>query len=194
MIIPRKTKTYKYTKLDITPFYILIANLFFVISSVIGTCIFELFLTPQNIVSHSCTTIINHSFKAFIYQYIFLLFWAFAGYGLRLTFLNKIFASIFIAVIQLVETYVIFHFKPEILKYFPTSLSRQLILNNFNFWNPESWVNAKSAITYITAPMIVDKSYIPITVSYFYIIVLLIWYLVLAYLVPTIRHFIQNSK
>lgn len=172
------------------------------ISIFLITSIFTLYFVEKLVISADISqqdvniNIVFYSIKMFIAVYVYLLFWAVIGHGIKLTFSNNIPIALLIGVsIQLLEVYGVFYYLHlPILKFLPTALSRQIVVYQFPFWEYGSWANIKSVFCFASTPIIIDKSYQFVKVNYVWIFCLLAWYILLAYIKPVIKYIIINLK
>lgn len=166
-------------------------NLEFLLFSILGTYIYEkLFIHVQ--ISFRFN-ILHYSLTMFAVTYLFLLFWSLIGYGLKLSLRRRTLAVLVGIIIQIAEYSFIIFQRPSLEKYLPFALSRQLVVSQFPFWEPGSWAAVPGTLKYASSPMIVDDKYNILSVSPWWIVAFLSWYLSLVYVLPIIRN-LSKSK
>ena len=163
---------------------------FFSIISICSTYIYELVYIKSNFnLDHKEI----YSFMMFISMLFYLYFWALIGYGLKLTFANKFICIVIGVFIQLHDMFFLIKYRPELEIYSITALSHQIIVDRFRFWDSNSWAYNIYAYPFASSSLIVDKNYNTINASETYVVLLLLWYLSLVYIYPTVKCIIQRK-
>ncbi|MFZ3130036.1 MAG: hypothetical protein WA125_02770 [Desulfosporosinus sp.] len=164
----------------------------FSVISIVSTYIYEkIFISIQ---INLTINILQHSIKMFIATYLYLLFWALLGYGLKLSLKYKILAIIIVLIIQIAEYFYIIIQNPSLEKYLPYALSRQIVASQFPFWEDGSWAAIPGTIIYASSPMIVDDRYNILFIKPWLIFMFLLWYLFLAYALFIFRNLSETKK
>jgi hypothetical protein len=193
VFVPKiRAKDFK-TQLLYTIPYLILLNIECIVISAISTYFYETIFVPPLEVQYNFN-IIQHSTQMFLALLLFLSFWSCFGYGLRLTFSFITPAFIIGIAIQLGEYFFVFAHKPSFEKYLPLGLSRQLVINQFPFWRKGSWADIPNVVPIGSTPMLVDDRYNFTLISYWWIVVFLIWYLAIVYIVPIFREIYNNDK
>ncbi|PYG87300.1 hypothetical protein LY28_02205 [Ruminiclostridium sufflavum DSM 19573] len=167
----------------------------FLLTSIFTLYFLEKILIPVSPKQNININILIYSVKMFIAVYIFLIFWAIIGHGIKLTFCKIPIALIIGISVQFLEIYGIFYYlHSPFLKYLPTALSRQIVVYQFPCWEYGSWANVKSAFPFASSPIIIDKYYQFVKVSYVWIFCFLTWYVLLVYIKPFLKYITNNSS
>lgn len=192
VLVPSILKYKQLTQIFATVLFLFLVNLEFLMISVFGTYFYEKIFIQIHI--NPCSEIIGHSLKMLLGTYLFLLFWSLIGYGLKLSLPYKTLAIFAGILIQVIEYAFIILNKPSLEKYLPFALSRQLVVSQFPFWEPGSWAEVPGTIYYANTPMIVDDKYNILSISHWWIIIFLFWYLSLVYVLPIVRYFSKSKR
>ena len=136
--------------------------------------------------------LVVHTMHMIAGMFFFITFWSLFGYGLRLTLNSRFIASMAGSMIQLAEIFLIMRTYPKIEIYLPTALSRQVIVDNFPFWDVHSWAYQPNAFSFASSPMLVDNKYNILHIGWTWVVVFLIWYLLVVYVVPVVKE-VQNK-
>ncbi len=131
--------------------------------------------------------IIIHSIQMFSVTLIYLIFWCGIGLGIKLIFRNNILSLVICFIEQIFERYILQLYIPQLIMYSPFSLSKEIVIRQFPFWDTSSWASVDNTVAYANMSMIVDKHLKPVFVSYAWIISFLIIYMILIYLIPFIK-------
>lgn len=128
--------------------------------------------------------------------YIFVLYWTAVGYLVKLIMNNKLISLIFLFSIHVFELFFAPYFGiVNILKYFPATLSRELIFKQFPFWIKGTWAEELKVFSYAN----VNSIYSTFSASIFYIYGMLfisLMSLYVLYLVKNkgVRYYAQSRR
>jgi hypothetical protein len=167
---------------------ILARNLIYTCTSLFSVFVTELFLSGFRLTNFSLSIFV-HSIQMFTGVYVHFLFWIIVGLGLSLTFKRKTLGALIGAIIQLSEVFIIFPFYPTMEKYLPTAISRLLIVDQFPFWDPNTWAGSIPVTALASTPLTVNEKYQLIKLNNLWILTFLLIYLCIVYLLPVFRLF-----
>lgn len=170
--------------IKIIPLVLFFNCVFFIFSSLI-TLLFSLINFNKMVVLPHY--LILHSLLMFIGVIIYLTFWFFIGFGLKLTFKYNFLSAIFCFVEQVFEVCFIFLHSPQLEQYLPLGLSRELITKNFTFWDTSSWASASNTVAYANSSLILNANWQVKNVNIIYILIALIIYILISYLFPVLK-------
>lgn len=170
----------------ILPFLV---GLEFVFVASVTTYIYEVATVPIHGEILFTKSIFLHSVSMFSGAYAYLTFWILIGYGVMLTISSRILAILISVGIQFIELHLLLFHAPQILRYLPTALSRELVVTRFPWYAPGSWAHQEHTLTFASSELTVDSMYHVVHSGLLRPTILLVWYLGICYLMPFLRHF-----
>lgn len=157
-------------------------NFSFIITSIFTTYLFEE-IYFSSVIPFSIQ-ILYHSFQMFFGTFLFLTYWSFVGFGLKLILNKGLIVAIICFFEQVFEHYFIFIYKPELELYLPYALSREIIIRNYPFWDSTSWASVNNTVAYANNSLILNNHFEPLKVSNLWIIAILLGYLIIIFIRP----------
>lgn len=166
---------------------LLVINLFNLLICVFASSICLFIINKYN-ATEVDFNIIASSVSAFVSFYLYIVFWSLLAYGFRLTFGKKIVSIILLFLLQMLELFVIPAYGLfDLLKYLPTTLSRELVIQQFPFWIEGTWVNNLKVFSYANVSPTKESILMKENLSLFWIYSFLVIYLILALILPITR-------
>jgi hypothetical protein len=139
--------------------------------------------------------IIYRSICMIIGFYMYIMFWTLFSYGVRETLRIKFIIAPLLIFEQVFE--IIYLVRMNIFKFnsiLPTSMSRELVIQQFPFWKSESWASMKGVFHYGNISMMHNQYYVPTNVSSLWVYFVLFLYICLAYALPLLKKEKNSDK
>lgn len=174
--------------------YAMTNNFIYTILASTTTFLILLFFTDRYVFNIDFNLVYRSVFMI-IGFYMYIMFWTLFSYGLQLTLSRKFIVIPLLIAEQIFE--LIYLRRLNIFKFnnlLPTSISRELVIQQFPFWKDTNWSSVKGVFHYGNVPMMHDQFYMPINISPLWVYFILLLYICLAFAIPLLKKEKKNDK